>query len=108
MEKKDSFFCENRKISRRTFLRMSGFLGLGIASASFTPVGAEAVRFNRKLHKVTRTRLAMGTFVSMTLIHESRDQAEEAMGLAFSEIDRLTGLMNRFDDSSALAQQNSE
>jgi len=44
----------------------------------------------------------------MTLIHDSRDKAEEVMGNAFDEIDRLTGLMNRFDDRTAVAQLNRE
>ena len=69
---------------------------------------AEAVRFNRKLHKVSKTRLAMGTFVSMTLVHDSRGQAEEAMGRAFEEMDRLTRLMSRFDEKTAVAQLNKE
>ncbi|MBW1798904.1 MAG: FAD:protein FMN transferase, partial [Deltaproteobacteria bacterium] len=55
-----------------------------------------------------RTRLAMGTFISMTLVHASKDKAEEAMGLAFEEIDRLTRSMSRFDDRTAVAQLNKE
>ena len=87
-------------------MRLSGLVGLGVASAGILPLTAEAVKFNRKMHKVSRTRLAMGTFVSMTIIHSSRDQAEVAMGQAFEEIDRLTGLMNRFDDATAVGQLN--
>jgi thiamine biosynthesis lipoprotein len=83
-------------------------MGIGLASAGIMPARAETVRFNKGLYKVSRTRLAMGTFVSMTLIHDSRDKAEEAMGLAFEEIDRLTGLMNRFDDGTAVGQLNRE
>jgi thiamine biosynthesis lipoprotein len=79
-----------------------------MASAGIIPVSAEAVKFNRKLHKVSETRLAMGTFVSMTLIHPNRDQAEETMGMAFHEIHRLTGLLNRFDDKTAVAQLNKD
>ena len=33
----------------------------------------------------------MGTFVAITAIHSSRDEAENAIGLAFEEIDRLSG-----------------
>jgi thiamine biosynthesis lipoprotein len=53
-------------------------------------------------------RLTMGTFVSMTLIHPSRDEAEEALGRAFDEIERLSGLMNRFDEATAVALLNKE
>ncbi|RLB35413.1 MAG: FAD:protein FMN transferase [Deltaproteobacteria bacterium] len=95
-------------MDRRSFLKLSGLLGIGAASATIVPVSAEAVRFNRKLVKVSKTRLAMGTFVSMTLIHHSTDQAQEAMGLAFEEIDRLAGLLSRFNESAAVAQLNKE
>jgi thiamine biosynthesis lipoprotein len=97
-----------RPLDRRSFLKISGLLGLGVATASFVPAAAEAVRFNKKMMKVSKTRLAMGTFVSMTLLHPSRDQAEEAMDLAFQEIDRLSGLMSRYDPSSAIAFLNQE
>jgi thiamine biosynthesis lipoprotein len=35
-------------------------------------------------------------------------QAEEAMGMAYHEIHRLTGLLNRFDDKTAVAQLNKD
>ena len=99
---------EDRRIDRRTFMKLSGLLGLGLASAGIIPITAEAVKFNKKMHKVSKTRLAMGTFVSMTLIHASRDEAEEAMGQAFEEMDRLSALMNRYDESTAVGQLNRE
>ncbi len=109
MKRMGSFPFQDRRIDRRSFLKISGLMGLGLASAGIIPVSrAETVRFNNRLYKVSRTRLAMGTFVSMTLIHDSRDKAEEAMGMAFEEIDRLTGLMNRFDDGTAVGQLNRE
>ncbi|MGD2125719.1 MAG: FAD:protein FMN transferase [Desulfobacteraceae bacterium] len=108
MEKLDDLVRQSKFMKRRTFLKLSGLLGLGMASAGIVPVTAEALRFNRKMMKVSRTRLAMGTFVSMTLIHPSREQAEEAMGLALNEIDRLSGLLSRFDDATAVAQLNKE
>lgn len=108
MEERKPSPDRKRDIDRRSFLKLSGLLGLGLASASMIPVAAEAVKFNRNHYKVSKTRLAMGTFVSMTLIHPSRDKAEEAMGLAFDEINRLTALMSRFDDATAVAQLNRE
>jgi thiamine biosynthesis lipoprotein len=95
-------------MDRRAFLRLSGLLGLGVTSGAILPATAEAVKFNNKTYKVSETRAAMGTYVSMTLFHSSRDKAEEAMGYAFEEIDRLTGLMNRFDHATAVAQLNNE
>lgn len=108
MKKNDIVFEANGALNRRSFLRLSGLLGLGLVSASIVPAAAEAVKFNRKAYKVSSTRLAMGTVVSMTIIHPSRDQAEEAMGQAFREIDRLMLSMNRFDDTTAVSQLNTE
>lgn len=93
-------------MDRRYFLKLSGLLGLGMASATAFPVPAEAVSFNKKMMKVSKTRLAMGTFVSMTLMHPSKDQAEEAMDAAFSEMDRLSGLLSRYDHASAVYDLN--
>lgn len=98
----------SQPMDRRRFLKLSGLLGLGFASAAAIPPTAEAVLFNRNLTKVSSTRLGMGTFVSMTLIHPSRDKAQEAMELAFSEIDRLTAQLSRFNEATAVAQLNRE
>lgn len=108
MKKDNPFFMKDGDISRRSFIKISGFLGLGLATSAYMPAAAEAVRFNRKLYKVSKTRLAMGTFVSMTLVHSSVDQAERAIGLAFDEIGRLTKSLNRFDETTAVAHLNSE
>ena len=97
---------ESESMDRRSFLKLSGLVSLGMASAGFIPVSAEAIKFDRKNYKVSETKLAMGTLVSMTLIHQSRDQAEQAMGLAFQEINRLTGLLNRFDNQTAVGELN--
>jgi len=108
MEKQDFFDHTLGPMNRRSFLKLSGILGIGIASATAIPTWAEAVRFNRKLYKISKTRLAMGTFVSMTLLHPSRDQAENAMGEAFFEIDRLSRSMSRFDETTAVTLLNRE
>jgi FAD:protein FMN transferase len=108
MGKQNKVPQEIRNLNRRSFLKLSGLLGAGVATGAVVPLTAEAVRFNRKMYKVSRTRLDMGTFVSMTLIHPSRDRAEEAMGLAFAEIDRLTGLMDRFKSITPVGELNKE
>ena len=53
---------EDRRIDRRSFIKLSGLLGLGVASAGIIPITAEAVKFNRKMYKVSKTRLSVGTF----------------------------------------------
>jgi len=108
MEKKNHFPLRGGSLNRRSFLKLSGLLGVGVASVGLAPITAEAVRFNRRLLKVSETRLAMGTVVSMTLLHPSRDRAQEAMGRAFEEINRLTRTLSRFDDATAVSQLNKE
>jgi thiamine biosynthesis lipoprotein len=108
MKSEHRFSLEERLIGRRSFLRMSGLIGLGAASGFMLPKAAEALKFDQKNYKVSETRLAMGTVVSMTLIHPSKDHAEEAMGLAFKEIDRLSAMMNRFAGSAAISTLNKD
>ena len=88
-------------------MKLSGLLGLGAASAALLPAEkAEAFLFGNKEFKVTKTRLAMGTFVAMTAIHPSRDEAEQAIGLAFEEIDRLNGMLTHYEERSAIGSFN--
>lgn len=98
----------DRGFGRREFLQLSGMMGIGLIASAVIPPSAEAVKFNRKLYKISETRLAMGTFVSMTLLHPSRDQAEKSMGDAFEEMNRLNSEMSRFDQRTAVAQLNHE
>jgi thiamine biosynthesis lipoprotein len=72
------------------------------------PLGAEAVGFDKITTKVSQTRLAMGTFVSIILLHPSKDQAEEAMALAFEEIQRLEQLLSRYDSTTPVYRLNRE
>lgn len=92
---------------RRSFLKLSGLLGLGMASAAALPAeNAEAFLFDKKDYKISKTRLAMGTFVAMTAIHPAKDQAEEAIDLAFAEIDRLSMVLSHYEKSSAVGTLN--
>jgi len=92
----------NSFIDRRLFIKISGLMALRISSEVIFPHTSESA----EPYKVSRTVLAMGTTVSMTLISASMEKAEEAMGLAYEEINRLSGLMNRFDDGSPISQLN--
>ena len=56
MEKRDYLPCQEWGIDRRSFLRLSGMLGMSLASAAFIPVPAEAVKSNKEMYKVSRTR----------------------------------------------------
>lgn len=90
--------------SRRQFLTACGALGLSAAvSASLAPVAHASIG---KENSFTQTKLQMGTIVSITAIHSSRHAAEEAMGRAFDEIDRLTAIFSRYDSASPVSVLN--
>ena len=94
--------------SRRDFLKVSGIIGLGLAACPIGAPLAEAVKFDRELYKVSRSKIGMGTIVSLTVLDASKDHADEAIALAFEEIERLTRLMSRFDATTPVAQLNRE
>lgn len=93
-----------RKTDRRAFLRAAGVVGVGaIASgglrAAWRVLGDDA-------GGVTRARPGMGTFVEIKTVHESRDLCEEAIELAFTEMERLVAILSRHDPSTPLSQLN--
>ncbi len=92
-------------IDRRSFLKYSGLLGAGLFFPGVMPV-SESVAFDRRLYKITRTRLTMGTFAAVTLIHPSREKADEAIGMAFEEMDRVGRLLDRYHTDSAVGTLN--
>jgi thiamine biosynthesis lipoprotein len=97
--KKTKLTASDCNQQRRSFLKLSGLLGLGVVSgAALLPAGkAEALLFGRDEYMVSRTKLIMGSFLAITAFHPSQDQAEQAVGLAFEEIDRLCLLFSRHD-----------
>jgi len=94
-------------MDRRNFLKISGILGIGVASGGLLPI-SESVAFNRKLYKVTDAKMGMGTFVAMTALHPSKIQAEQVIGMAFEEMDRLTKLLDRYRSDSPIGALNRE
>jgi thiamine biosynthesis lipoprotein len=94
-----------RQMSRRAFLSLTGALSLGVVTVGI-PLPTQAVQFNRTLYKVSKSQLGMGTFINMIAFHPSKGEAEEAMGRAFDEINRLTSLMTRFQSTSYIGHLN--
>jgi len=94
-----------KPISRRAFLSLTSTLSLGVATLG-VPLSTEAVKFDRTLYKVSKSRLGMGTFINMTVFHPSKGEAEEAMGRAFEEISRLTAFMTRYESTSYIGHLN--
>lgn len=107
MQEKERLYFSQQALNRRSFLKMSGLLAVGVAAGyTISTLCDGTLPFKSGLYKVSRTRLGIGTLVSITLIHNSRDQAQEALEQAYLEMDRLVGMMNRFDQASALSQLN--
>lgn len=86
--------------------RLASLLDMGFERVEPGPESAESVRIDHVTHKLTRIRPAMGSFASITALHRSETLAEHAVGAAFEEMDRLTGVLNRFDPASALSYLN--
>jgi thiamine biosynthesis lipoprotein len=94
-------------MDRRRFLKLSGILGVGLAAGGLAPI-SEAVALNRKLYKVTKTTVGMGTFVSITVMHPSKMEAEDVIGKAFEEMDRVSALLDRYQSNSPVGVLNKE
>ena len=93
--------------TRRNLLKLCGLLGVGAATGALLPAErAEALLFGKREYKVSDTRLSMGSFLSITVIHNSRDEAENAIGLANAEIDRLCKLFSRHDAGTPVSTLN--
>ncbi len=90
---------------RRAFLKLAG---LGSVAAAGTAVAAPltTVKHGSDLYKTSKTRLLMGTFVNITVMHDSRDQAEEAVEKAFSLASGKEAMLTRFSDSSPVGELN--
>lgn len=88
--------------------KLSALAELGLERVENYAVASDAVRIDRRTHKLTCSRPAMGTFVSISALARSRERAEEAIGRAFEEMDRLVKLLNRFDGASAVTYLNQQ
>jgi thiamine biosynthesis lipoprotein len=106
MFKKEPKSKLNRNVDRRTFLRACGALGLGAVAGGIVQAKWDVVGLTRGLKKVSQTRMAMGTYVTVTAVHESRALAQEAIGRAFEEMARLITVFNRYDSASPVSVLN--
>ena len=88
--------------------KLSALVDLGLERVDDAPVSSESVRLDRKTHKVTSSRAAMGTLVSISALGRSPDRVQEAIGRAFEEMDRLIRLLSRFEGCSAVSILNAD
>ena len=97
---------------RRTFLRSAAVLGTGLVLAPQAAMAGLTVDSSSSKtvggFKVSRTEFTMGTYVTITAVHASRTRAENEIGMAFAEIERLRRIFDRFDSSTPLAVLNDQ
>ncbi|EGJ51584.1 FAD:protein FMN transferase [Desulfocurvibacter africanus] len=99
----------SKLFTRRAFIRALGVVGLGAAVTPAPVMAAIRMTETRKIgnaYKVSENRFLLGTFVAITAVHESRQAAENAIGLAFAEIERLSAIFDLHDASTPLAHLN--
>ena len=85
--------------TRRSFVKAISALEIGVAHA-VTPVSAamhvaDILRLGDRRFKVCETRPLMGSGVTITAVHESKDAAVQGIEEAFSEMERLVQIFNR-------------
>jgi thiamine biosynthesis lipoprotein len=95
-----------RYCDRRSFMKAGAALGIGMAGSGVLESVFDIVRTRLGPLRVSQTREAMGTCVTMTVLDDSRDRAEQAIGLGFEEIDRLAGVFSRYDAATPLSVWN--
>ncbi|MGB1656821.1 MAG: FAD:protein FMN transferase [Longimicrobiales bacterium] len=94
---------EPRSISRRDALRITA--GVGIGAAFGIGIGAEVLK-RAGLHRASETRIRMGTSVTLTVVHEERDEAGAMIGQTFAEMERLEAILSRYRPDSAVGRLN--
>ncbi len=87
--------------------RFAALAELGFECVSAPQVSVEIIPIDDGVSKAIASRPAMGTLVSLTLFTRARARAEEAIGRAFDEMDRLIAIFSHYDPASAASQLNS-
>ncbi|EPR38742.1 ApbE family lipoprotein [Desulfovibrio sp. X2] len=92
-------------MSRREFLLRSAGAGICAAAGTLVPLAAGAGMLGRS-RTLSLLRPAMGTFVSVSVVDDSRDRAEEAAGRAFDAVARYEPVFSRFAPASPVSVLN--
>jgi thiamine biosynthesis lipoprotein len=85
---------------------LAGLTELGFERVDVESASTQVIPMDGHRCKVIATRPAMGTLVSLTVVARSQHRAEDAIGRAFQEMDRLIAIFNRYDAASAVSQLN--
>jgi len=91
-------------LSRRSFIRLAGLGALSLGAGLGRAPEALAAGLKGDLKIFRRSRLMMGTYVTLTLVDDSLIRAEEAVERTFAEMARLEGILTRYDQSAPLAE----
>jgi thiamine biosynthesis lipoprotein len=94
--------------ANRLARKMATLAELGFQRVDASPIPPVVEPVGEGRFKLTLARPSMGTLVSVTAIHSSRDLSQEAMGRAFLEMERVVDVLNRYDPASAVSYLNSE
>jgi thiamine biosynthesis lipoprotein len=86
--------------------QLASLAALGFERVVPEAATTEAWPTGEGMMRVTVTRPAMGTMARATVVTASRDRAEEAIGRAFEEMDRLIGVFSHYDNTSAASRLN--
>jgi FAD:protein FMN transferase len=93
------------KVSRRQALRITAAAGLSLTLGG----GLTAALLSRaRVHRVSATRVQMGTPVTVTVMHPDASAARAMVNAAFAEIGRLEKILSRHDPGTPVARLNRE
>ncbi|MGC1404541.1 MAG: FAD:protein FMN transferase [Thermodesulfobacteriota bacterium] len=93
-------FMDRRAFIQGLFVLSAGWAARGWAAPMST------VPFSPSLVQVSETRNLMATFVTITLLHSSPDQAQTVLGAAFHKMENWIQIFNRHESGSYLTYLN--
>lgn len=97
----------HQSADERRASQLAALLDLGFERVE-RPVETGRERVDADRWRFSQSVAAMGTHVSLSVLEDSRDRAEQALGEAREEMQRVVALLNRFDSDSALSELNRE
>ncbi|MFP3947307.1 MAG: FAD:protein FMN transferase, partial [Longimicrobiales bacterium] len=84
---------EAEGISRRRALKITAVAGVGLALGGGL---TRALLERARLHRIRRTRIQMGTEVTVTMVHSDPVDARRLVDATFDEIERLEAILSRY------------
>ena len=95
--------AKNEKFSRRKFIKTVSCAGLGML---LPPMEIMAMEERYELQRVSSTRLAMGTTVTLILLCGKDFDHEKVMDAVFNRIKELSDKLSHYEDDSQLSMLN--